>query len=182
MTSADGVRLDPTQVAALYVRHADELRYFLLGVVRDGELATEALQIAFAKAVEVGHTVQEDSLKSWLYRVAYNEALAIRRRQTVGRRVQEKLAERKQATAPSLKDALPETHLSRWETVAAVRKALEKLPEEQNRVVRMRIYEHKKFAEIAEELNLPLGTVLSRMQLALKKLRRLLGDQAEFNS
>ncbi len=35
----------------------------------------------------------------------------------------------------------------------------------------MRIYDEKTFAAIAEELSLPLGTVLSRMQLAIRKLR-----------
>jgi RNA polymerase sigma-70 factor (ECF subfamily) len=38
----------------------------------------------------------------------------------------------------------------------------------------MRIYEQKRFIEIANELRVPLGTVLSRMQLALSKLRRSL--------
>lgn len=38
----------------------------------------------------------------------------------------------------------------------------------------MRIYEEKSFAEIAEELSVPLGTVLTRMRLALKKLSRLM--------
>ena len=45
---------------------------------------------------------------------------------------------------------------------------------DQGQVVRMRIYEEKKFIEIATELGLPLGTVLTRMQLALRKLKKLL--------
>ncbi|MCA9247413.1 MAG: hypothetical protein KDA42_09870, partial [Planctomycetales bacterium] len=51
------------------------------------------------------------------------------------------------------------------------------LPSEQREVVRMRIYEEKKFAEIAAELELPLGTVLTRMRLALKKLEAALGQE-----
>jgi DNA-directed RNA polymerase specialized sigma24 family protein len=42
----------------------------------------------------------------------------------------------------------------------------------------MRIYEQKKFATIAEELGLPLGTVLTRMQSALKKLRQRLSKDS----
>jgi RNA polymerase sigma-70 factor (ECF subfamily) len=41
----------------------------------------------------------------------------------------------------------------------------------------MRIYEEKKFAAIAEELGLPLGTVLTRMRLALKKLAASLNPE-----
>jgi RNA polymerase sigma-70 factor (ECF subfamily) len=36
------------------------------------------------------------------------------------------------------------------------------------------MYEEKKFVQIATELKLPLGTVLTRMQLAMKKLRKYL--------
>ena len=45
------------------------------------------------------------------------------------------------------------------------------LPVEQQIVVRMRIDEGKTFAIIASELNVPLGTVLTRMRLAIKKLQ-----------
>jgi DNA-directed RNA polymerase specialized sigma24 family protein len=45
------------------------------------------------------------------------------------------------------------------------------LPPEQRQVVQMRMYEQKKFITISQELGLPLGTVLTRMQAALKKLR-----------
>jgi RNA polymerase sigma-70 factor (ECF subfamily) len=38
-------------------------------------------------------------------------------------------------------------------------------------VVRLRIYEEKTFAEIAQLLNIPLGTALGRMNLAVRKLR-----------
>jgi RNA polymerase sigma-70 factor (ECF subfamily) len=52
-----------------------------------------------------------------------------------------------------------------------MRGAIELLPDEQQRIVRMRIYEQKTFAVISEELNIPLGTALSRMRSALAKLR-----------
>ena len=48
---------------------------------------------------------------------------------------------------------------------------------EQQTVTRMRIVEQKKFTEIAHELQLPLGTVLTRMRLALEKLRRVLAEK-----
>lgn len=171
MTKASDVRIDPAAIAALHGQHAEELRYFILGVVRDPELTAEVLQTAFAKVVELGHTVRQESLKAWLFRVAYNEALAVRRRQKVGERVYHTWARGVAAAEPSA-----ESGACRAEEVAAVRRALDGLPDDQQQVVRMRIYEQKKFAEIAEELQLPLGTVLSRMHLALNKLRRALGS------
>ena len=165
MTTADTGRIDPALVAGLYLEHADELRAFLIGVLRSGELASEVLQATFAKAVESGHTAREESLKGWLFRVAYNEAMLVRRRQQLqGKSI------RKLAWGRPEQQETPDDHLTRWETVARVRKALDELPPEQQQVVRMRIYEEKTFAAIAEELNTPLGTVLTRMRLALGKL------------
>jgi len=168
---ADDLKLEPAVIAALYLEHAEELRYFITGVLRDSELAVDVLQSTFSKAIEQGHLVQRESLKAWLFRVAYNEAMLIRRRESVGERANRVLAEQAPRT-----DSPPEARLHRVETVLAVQAALEQLPAEQQQVVRMRIYEQRKFAEIAAALNVPLGTVLSRMQLAQKKLRALLHE------
>jgi RNA polymerase sigma-70 factor (ECF subfamily) len=48
---------------------------------------------------------------------------------------------------------------------------LETLSEEQRQVVRLSFFEERPHSEIAERLNLPLGTVKSRLRLALTKLR-----------
>ncbi len=165
----DSAAIDSAAIVALHRRHGEELRYFILGVVRDHDLAGEVVQTAFTRAIELGHTVKQESLKAWLFRVAYNEALAVRRRQAVGERVMRFLAAQPQAGRSD-----PDAGLLQNETVAAVRAALGNLPAEQRQVVAMRIYEQKRFAEIAKELRVPLGTVLSRMQLALNKLRRSL--------
>ena len=164
--------VDPAALAGLYVQHAEELRRFLTGVLRDPDLAGEVLQVAFAKAVDLGHLVQDGSLKAWLFRVAYNEALAIRRRKAVHERATRELLGR-----GSVGDDGPETGLIRFETVERVRAALESLPAEQREVVRRRIYEGQKFATIASQTGLPLGTVLTRMKLALNKLRERLRSE-----
>src|SRR5262249_10899465 len=155
--------IDADTVAALHLRHAEELRYFIVGVVRDHDLAAEVVQATFVKAIEQGHAVKQESLKAWLFRVAYNEALAVRRRQAVGDKAARFLAENLRPD-----ESEPEAGVSQRETVAAVRVALNELPAEQRQVVALRIYDQRKFSEIAEQLRLPLGTVLSRMQLALQ--------------
>jgi RNA polymerase sigma-70 factor (ECF subfamily) len=165
----DDQRLDPAVVAALYAEHAAELRRFLLGVLRDADLAGDVLQTTFTRAVELGHTARNESLKGWLFRVAYHEALAVRRKEGVRERAARRLA----WTLPTTGES-PEEEASRWETVQRVRAAMDELPAEQRQVVHMRIYEEKTFATIAAEVGVPLGTVLSRMQLALRKLRQSL--------
>ncbi|MGH7127072.1 MAG: RNA polymerase sigma factor, partial [Planctomycetaceae bacterium] len=106
----------------------------------------------------------EETRKGWLFRVAYNEAMLIRRRR---KRQEKSIGQLVDATS---REDRPENRLVRNETVERVRLALERLPAEQRQVVRMRIYEDKTFAAIAAEIGAPLGTVLTRMRLALKKL------------
>jgi RNA polymerase sigma-70 factor (ECF subfamily) len=115
--------------------------------------------------------VQPGSLRSWLFQVAYREAMAIRRRQGVEARSLEKVfwSSRRQLE-------LPDEEVIRREAVTRVRAAVERLPPEQQAVVKLRIHEELTFAEIAAKLNVPLGTVLTRMRSALHKLHQALHE------
>lgn len=172
MPLTDDRNIDSDFVAALYQEHGGELHRFLLGVLRDHDLAADALQNTFSKMIEVGHTARQETLKGWLFRVAYHEALALRRRQGVDGKAMLKLA----WSAPVAGET-PDEAACRSEAADRVRIALEQLPPEQRQVVRLRIYEQQKFAAIAAELGLPLGTVLTRMKLALGKLRQRLAGE-----
>jgi len=158
--------LDPSVVAVLYVRHGEELRRFLLGILRDAQLTADVLQATFVKMVEHGHETQEATRKAWLFRVAYHEAIAYRRREGVGDKVLRRVAWHTNGAAGSSDEPL-----LRLELVQSVREALDELPAEQRQVVRMRIYEEKTFATIAKELEIPLGTALGRMRTAMQKLK-----------
>ncbi len=162
--------LDPSLVATLYLEHGEELRRFLLGVLRDAQLSADVLQRTFVKLVQRGHETREETRKAWLFRVAYHEAMAIRRREGVGERILRRVAWHTNGAAGPADEPV-----IRFESVAAVREALEQLPPEQRQVVRMRIYEEKTFASIAKELRIPLGTALARMRSALTRLRATLG-------
>jgi RNA polymerase sigma factor (sigma-70 family) len=173
LTTADQGRIDPAVVRALYECYADEMRLFLMGVLKNADLADEALQNTFAKAVESGHTAREESVKGWLFQVAFHEALLLRRRGQVHTRSLRQLVQRVSSEGPDR----PDDRLVRSETSEQVRRALAELPADQRQVVEMRIYEDKTFAAIADELSAPLGTVLTRMRLALKRLSRRLGSE-----
>lgn len=161
--SADS--LDPSRVAELYSQYSSELRAFLTGLLRNADLACETLQSTFIKVAEAGHTAQAETIKGWLFRVAYHEAMQVRRRQEVDQRVTRKVAWNGTQSV-----AAADEKLMRSETAARVQEQLELLHPDQRTVVRMRIYEEKTFAEIAAEIGVPLGTVVSRMRAALQKL------------
>lgn len=169
---SDGRCLDAATVARLYLENANDLLRFLRAVLRDEQLAQDVLQTAFARVAERGGEVAPGSLRSWLFQVAYREALALRRQRENRERLQAQRAADLQRDGPPA----PEEVVLRREVVDRVRAALESLPPEQRLVVRARIYEGKKFAEIARELGIPLGTVLSRMRAAMARLRAALAD------
>jgi RNA polymerase sigma-70 factor (ECF subfamily) len=66
--------------------------------------------------------------------------------------------------------------VSTQQTKESVRRALRDLPEEQVRVVEMSFFEDMPHAAISESLGIPLGTVKSRLRLAMNRLRDALGD------
>jgi RNA polymerase sigma-70 factor (ECF subfamily) len=178
---------------ALYRQHGADLEAFLIGVFRDQHQAAEVVQIVFRKALE--HLAQLESTeklpkfkeseesvarllskwqspRGWLFRVAWNEAMLVRRVKTRHQNLLQKAVWNRDLDQPE--PSAPHSGLVQDETVEAVRKAINELPEEQRTVVRSRIYEDKTFAVIAEELGVPLGTVLTRMRLAMQKLERSL--------
>ncbi|MBX6311986.1 MAG: sigma-70 family RNA polymerase sigma factor [Isosphaeraceae bacterium] len=166
--------LAESRILALYDLHGPELYHFLLGVTRDAEAARDVLQATFLKVVEQGHLARPETFKGWLFRVAYREALAARRRSAAAQKATQRLASLWSGSSRG-----PEEDLMRSEAAERVRQALGELPIEQRQVVWARIYEDKTFAEIAGEFGLPLGTVLTRMRLALERLRRSLRREAE---
>ena len=167
-------KLDPQVVAALYAEHGEELQRFLQGVLRDGSLAADCLQATIAKLLERGHETRTETRKAWLFRVAFHEAMAYRRRAAVGDKVIQRVAWQGQP-----EPATAEERAIRLESVEAVKIALAGLRPEEREIVRMRIYEEKTFAVIARELRIPLGTALGRMRTALIKLRSKLGVSDE---
>lgn len=174
--------MDPSRVQQVYEEYAVALERFLIGVLRDNAAAADALQTTFTRLLEKGHLVQQqDSLKSWLFRVAFNEAMLIRRRDSISRKHAEGIAWKVQMQANANEGNDDRTSQSvrlaiRQEDIEQVRAALSQLPELQRNVVEKRIYHDLKFREIAKELDIPLGTVLARMQAGLKKLKPLLAE------
>ena len=70
----------------------------------------------------------------------------------------------------------PDHDIDRQELYAAIMKALEQLPEEQRMVFVLSEIEELKYNEISEIMEIPLGTVKSRMHTAVGKLQEILGD------
>jgi RNA polymerase sigma-70 factor (ECF subfamily) len=111
---------------------------------------------------------------SWIFTIARNCGIDRRRRTSrfVSSPAEQDLDE--PDDSPSAED-----RLIGWQNEAAVRAALTQLPEDQATVIRMSFYADSAQAEIAEQLGIPLGTVKSRVRLALQRLRRIMMEDTK---
>jgi RNA polymerase sigma-70 factor (ECF subfamily) len=155
----------------IFERYETPLFQFLVGILRDHHQAEDALQETFVRALERLDHVDPDHLRGWLFTVAYHQAMLTRRRQKARMTSVDK-------HNGAVKDPTPAPWLQAAELDDArrLRELLEQLPAQQREVIRQRIYEGKRFREIAAELHCPLNTALARMHEGLKRLR-LLWDQ-----
>ena len=165
---------DRERVSQWHSQQVQWLRVFVFGILHNNDLVGDVLQTVFRKALEQGRGVDPQSVRAWLTRVAHNEALLLKRKQGVDSRAMTKLGA---GLAESDSASLPIDDIIRRETADRVQAALQKLPPDQRFVVERRIHGDQTFAEIAAELGVPLGTVLTRMRLALGKLKLALGDE-----
>jgi len=164
---------DQDDFEAIFARHQRSLRHFLLGVLKDEALVQDALQSTYIKLLEKGDTLENlSAMKSWLFRVGYNEAMQVRRKQATATKHLEKLAWQVDWAERQTND--PDAQILEKELQSQVTSALQELSPAQREVVEKRIYQGLKFREIAEELDVPLGTVLARMHSSLKKLKTVL--------
>lgn len=161
-------RLTAEVVRGQYDAHGRDILTFLTGVLKDPHAAQDVCQATFQRLMEAGHEARMESIRGWLFKVAYHEAMAYRRQQGRSDRLHQKYSRQISETTIDL----PPQQLVRLEDIARIKDLLKQLPEEQQFVVRQRIHEERTFAEIAGDLNVPLGTVLTRMRLAVQKLRK----------
>lgn len=162
---------DEQALDEICARYEATLFQFLHGILRDHHLAEDALQETFVRALKRLDGVDPDHLKGWLFTVAYHQAMLLKRR-----------AKRRPILNRESLDPLPDpaagplAEAEQRDEVRRLRELLEQLPAHQQEVIRQRVYEGKRFREIAAELGCPLNTALARMHEGMKRLR-LLWDQ-----
>ncbi len=136
----------------------------------DPNLAEDAAQEAFLRAWQKMDSYRPTApFKSWLYRIAINAALDSLRRRT------EASIEENEGAAAADPAAGPEAALIEKERTTLVRRALGELPAASRSVLVLREYGGLSYQEISQALDIPIGTVMSRLNYARNTLRKSLG-------
>ena len=151
----------------------------VLGMLGDTADAADTAQEVFLKAFKgIRHFHQGSSLKTWLYRIAIREALNHRR--WFKRHVQKNLsidAEPEAGCGPiDLQDlsATPFDQLAAQEIQLAVQGALQRVPDVFRSAVILRDLEGLSYEEVAEVLDVSVGTVKSRILRGRRALKEIL--------
>jgi len=153
---------DPmSRLEQLYVEHGPALLRYLRRSFGGALAPEELLQETFLQAVrQADRLAQTASPRAWLFTVARRIGITALRR----RRSTVVLTESVEAPAPTDEDARLE----------AMRRAIAALPVAQRKTLELRLHDELSYAEIAEVLNIPVGTVRSRVHHAVGKVRKML--------
>jgi RNA polymerase sigma-70 factor (ECF subfamily) len=152
------------ELEALFLRHERSLHAAVRRWIRDPEDTAEIVQDAFVRVWAMRERLRHDTGAAYLYRTALHLAVSRMRWRRVRRELRSKIAD-DGVVGP------PEEAVLQGERVAAVRAALEELPEELRRVVELRDVSELPYGEIATMLAIKEGTVGSRRHAALARLR-----------
>ena len=148
----------------LYARHGEQILIYLKGMLNDTQLAEEVLQDVMLTVWHKASTFRgECSVRRWLYVIARNQAIdAIRRKQIKIVPYNEEISI--STDSPSLQTELKDILVT----------VFDKLPTQHREVLYLKFFHEMTMAEIADMLEIPLGTVQSRLHAAKARLRGLL--------
>ncbi len=166
---------DADAFATLYDRHsrpAYSLAYRMMG---ERQAAEDLVQDAFLKLWRsaTSYKAERASVRTWLLSIVHNRGIDQLRSVASRRRTQEKI----EASAP--KSQPSEAFAQSWRNSQRdqVREALSTLPPEQLKILELAYFSGYTHVQIAELLEVPLGTVKGRMRLGLKKMKEYFGSQ-----
>lgn len=169
---------DTTAFEALYLRYADLVYSIALRVVADPQIAQDIVQEVFLRIWRHPSAFDETRgrFASWLMSVARNRAVdEVRSR---GRRRLREVPPAPGADDPIDLQAIDPAMAAQIAAErTAVRRAMETLPEEQRLAIELAYFGGMTQQEIAAALGTPLGTIKTRIRLAMKKLRVCLTEQ-----
>jgi len=156
-----------SELVSMHARGVLNVIYRMCG---DEQLAEDAAQEAFIQAwLHLPSYRPQTPLRNWLYRIAVNAAT-------------DKFRKEKRILPNDIEDLNltderpgPESLVSQQERTVLVQKAVLSLPEASRAVLVLREYEGMSYHEIADALDIPVGTVMSRLNYA----RKLLKDKLE---
>jgi RNA polymerase sigma-70 factor (ECF subfamily) len=165
-------RADPAAFRELYQAFGPRVKAYMMRLGADPasaeDLAQETLLTVWRKAAL--YTGEKGSMSTWIFTIARNLRIDRLRREMPWQELHEWQMQEPDG------DALPDEAIARKQRQVRLEAVLATLPDDQREVVGLSYLEGLSHSEIAGRLNLPLGTVKSRMRIAYQKIRVAVED------
>lgn len=147
------------------------LRRYARGLLHDAVAADDLVQDCLERVIAHWHRRRSEEARTWVFTILHN--LGVNRLRQASRRGQhvtlEDIGEDMMARRPTQEDALIGTEIM---------SALQQLPEDQRSVLLLISIEDLSYAQVAEVLAIPIGTVMSRLSRGRERLRLILENPA----
>ncbi|KAB1067821.1 RNA polymerase sigma factor [Tamlana haliotis] len=157
---------DKKAISLLYENYADALYGVIRKVITDEDLAQDVLQETFVKIWRYAkkYDASKAKLFTWLYRIAYNTAIDKIRSQKnkINNEVQMETSTVYKVTSNELN-----------QDVLDIKKHLSSLDEKYQIVINALFFEGMTQQEASDELDIPLGTIKSRLKIGLRELKKI---------
>lgn len=159
----------------LAMPHFDSLYNFARWLARDREEAEDLVQEAYAKALKgFASFTPGTNFRAWIFRILRNAFLTSRT--GLAARMTTALEDEEITPAAAVETQTPESLLLSRSSHEAVHLAIEGLPVHYREVLLLSDVEEMRYQEIAETLDIPVGTVMSRLNRARKSVRQALSS------
>jgi RNA polymerase sigma-70 factor (ECF subfamily) len=170
---------DEGALEVLIKRHQSKIYGFILSKIADRDLADDIFQDTFIKLI---HTLKSDRYNEegkflpWVVRIAHNLVMDYFRKE---KRIGMKRDSEELPFFSFLKDEgdTVESFMVKEQIEEDIRFLIKELPEDQQQVIMMRMYQDLSFKEIAEITDVSINTALGRMRYALLNLRKLIDQK-----
>jgi RNA polymerase sigma factor (sigma-70 family) len=178
------VKGDQKAYAELMQRYKDSIYFMLLKMVNNRDDADDLTIEAFGKAFKNLHQYTPDfAFSTWLFKIATNNCIDFIRRKrkftfSIDKNMENDSGQEMQfeIKSPMLD---PEEKLIKKQKAMLMRDVVEKLKPRYKRLVELRYFQERSYEEIADELQLPLGTVKAQLFRAREFLYQILKNQEE---
>lgn len=170
---------DPSAFNRLMANHEKKMYAVALRMFANREDAQDCLQEAMLRVYRsIGTFKGQSSFSTWLYRITMNTCLdELRRKKNKQSTSLDSLLD--QGWSPADEESTPEKHAVRSEVRREIQSAIRELPEDMRSAVVLRDIQGFAYDEIAQMLNVNVGTIKSRISRAREKLRGKLHERPE---
>lgn len=166
---------DNSAFETLLVRHKDKVYSYIYNSVRDCALADDIFQETFIKVID---TVKADRYNSegrflgWVLRIAHNKVIDYYRYAAADKTISAD-NEQDPLNRIDICDSSHSESIDLEQRLAGVETMIDRLPDNQQRIVKMRYYHDMSFREIADFEDISINTALGRMRYAILNMRKM---------